>query len=390
MTHRKTRLLLVAEATAGGTRRHLFDLVAGLDRDRYEIAVLCSSLRDPDFQNDVAQFKARGIAVHDVPMVRSIRHPIYDLTALRAMRALLQDAPFDLVHTHSAKAGFLGRLAVRLGARRRTRVLHTAHVFPFQMRVAAPVRLGYWLLEKMAARWTDRFLCVCHAEKRAAVHWRLARPDRFTVIHNGLSIDPRLALAPAARAAQRRRLGYGPDDFVVGNLGRLAPQKGLVHLLEAVHQWTARPASLRLLLVGDDGQERERIRMLARRWGLDSILRILPARDNPAELYSVFDLFVMPSLWEGLPYGLLEAMAARLAIVASHVGGIPEAIRHQENGWLVPPAQPARLAEALAHLARNPALCRQLGAKAAETAATQFRIDTMIAQIQTAYDRLAP
>ena len=379
-------ILLMTEATAGGTRRHLFDLVTGLDRNMFAPSILCSTLRDPAFQTDIERFKELNIPVRIVTMHRDPFHPWRDMAALAAIRRHLDAEPCRILHTHSSKAGFLGRLAARQSART-LRVIHTPHVFPFRMRAPLPLGLLYERLEKTAARWTDQFICVCEEERFDALRRRLAEPDKFTVIRNG--IDQPVATAPDTDAETERaraRFGYRPQDIVIGSVGRFAIQKGFDVLLQAARILAPRLPNMHLFLAGE-GPEQRRIETLARRLGLQSKLRILPPPANPDEIHRLLDIFVLPSLWEGLPYGLLEAMAARKAIAASRTGGVPEAIADNENGLLTPPGHAEALADALNRLAQDPALRKRLGKHAAETVAEKFRLDAMIAKTEQIYDK---
>lgn len=375
-------VLLATEAMAGGTRRHLFDLAENLDRARFRVAVLCSPLRNPRFAEDAARLAALDIPVYQAPMRRNLDRPWRDLAAGLAMTRHLRRHPCDVLHTHSSKAGFLGRWAARRVGRPPCTV-HTPHVFPFRMRAATPLMFLYERLEKMAAGWTDRFICVCEDERRDALRRALAPPRKFVTIHNGIRVRSPAA-SPASGAAERRRLGILPSETLVGGIGRLVPQKGWETLIAAVA--LLRPAHPRLkVVVAGDGPRRRNIEIRLRRRGLDGMMRLLPAPADPEALYGAIDIFVQPSLWEGLPYGLLDAMAAGKAVVATAVGGVPEAVEDGRSGILTPPAQPAALADALAELLAHADRGAQMGRCASQRVAQAFRLEDMIAQTEDVY-----
>jgi glycosyltransferase involved in cell wall biosynthesis len=369
----RIRVLQILEATTGGTRRHLVDLARHLDPTRFELHLAVSTRRDPDFLDDLRLLRERGLEATVVPMLRAIR-PWHDLPAFLRLRRLIAALRPDIVHTHSSKAGFLGRLAARqVGT---PAVVHTPHVFPFQMAVSPALQALYRVLERRAARWADRIACVCEQERREALRLRIAAPDRLVVIPNGVEapIEPP---TPADRLTQRRALGLAPDGLVVGMVARFTRQKGHADLLAALPAVFRREPGARVVLVGDGELRAALERDIAAR-GFRGQVTIVGAREDAARCYPAFDVTALPSLWEGMPYALLDAMAHGSAIVATTVGGVPEAIKDGQSGLLVPPSAPDRLADALTALLADPALRARLGEAARRTVQKQFRLPEMI------------
>lgn len=360
----------ILEATTGGTRRHLRDLVTGLDPACFRQTVIASTLRDTGFQDDIELFRSRGIAVHCVPMLRRPA-PFADAMAARRILRLLRELAPDVVHTHSSKAGFLGRWAAhRAGIRKR---IHSPHVFAFEMKVPAPVRGGYRLAERLAARWTTMLVCVSAAEGRAAETLGRRRPP-VRVVHNGIDV-------PHGKPAP---LLDGPT-VRVALIGRLCPQKGQDTLAHALLQNPALARSCHVELVGIPATQRlpAAVRTAAES-GLCHIVPPLCPDAMQAYLDSV-DVVVQPSRWEGLPYTLLEAMAAGRCVVASAVGGVPELVADGRNGRLVPPDDTVRLASALAEVADRREDCRAWGQAARETVLRHFRKDVMLEALSQLY-----
>lgn len=376
----RLKVVEILEATTGGTRRHLFDLATHLDPARFSVSVLCSTRRDPAFAADLEEFRERGIPTRVVPMVRAIR-PWADLAALGQIRRYLREQRPDVVHTHSSKAGLLGRLAARQAGV--PRLVHTPHCFAFDMDVGFLRRRLYLRLERWAARFTDRLICVCPAEKASALRHGLAAPDKFTVIENGISL-PAPAADPAAVAALRRDLGLPPKTRVIGVVGRLTRQKGHEHLIRAAPAILRHFPETRFVFVGD-GERRAALAKQAAALGVTRNIVFAGQREDAGRCYPLFDVLAMPSLWEALPYALLEGMAAGRAVVASRVGGVADLLSPGESGLLVPPRAPEALAESICAALAAPELRARLGVNAKRVVAQRCRLDEMVARTAAVY-----
>lgn len=372
------KVLEVLEATEGGTRRHLLDLLDFLPRDRFAVSVACSTRRDPAFFGDIVRLRAGGIPVHAIPMRRSIR-PLSDALACARLVRLMRRGRFDVVHTHSSKAGFIGRLAARAAGV--PRVIHTPHVFPFQMAVSPVLRFCYLQCERLAARFCDRLVCVCPGQRETAL--RLVPPERVAVIENGIGRPP--DADPAARERLRRQLGLRDDDLAAAVIGRFTRQKGHMDFVQAARIVAARVPAARFLLVGD-GPLRGAVERAIASAELQGRFILTGARDDAERLAEAADLVVMPSLWEGLPYGLLEALRAGRAVVASRVGGMADVIRDGVNGLLVAPSCPGDLAAAMLNMLENRERRFIMEQHARETVANRYRLDDMIAAVAALYE----
>lgn len=377
----KIEIAEILEATTGGTRRHLFDLVTGLDPARFHVTVIVSTLRDPLFQGDLERMRARGIGVIDIPMRRAIR-PWHDVCALARIRRRLRQGRFDIVHTHSSKAGFLGRIAARLA--NIPVIIHTPHVFPFLMAGPGFRNRFYAALERLAARYTTRLICVWRDEQKVAEEWRIIPPGRVTVIENGIDGEA-LARGQASPLDCRSRYGVKAGELAVGMIGRFTAQKGHRFLIQAAQRVCESVPGVRFLLIGDGELKSDIQRMIAAR-GMAEQFRLLDQTDDIYSFYPALDLFVLPSLWEGLPYTLLEAMAFRRAVVATRVGGVGDVITDGVDGLLVPPADAYALASAMLALLENPTLRAQLAQAATQTVARRFQKATMLRHITSVYE----
>lgn len=320
----------------------------GLDPSRYESVLVTgtSSGRLLD------QAREHGIEVVVVPELRSPLRPTEDLAALRRLRRLFGARQFDVVHTHSAKAGALGRVAAHsVGV---PRVVHTIHGFPFHDFQGWAPHSAYVSIERRLARITDAFLAVGTNVAVEALRRGLAQPEQLHTI--GPAVDPpSVWLSPQTRARARSLLDLPDDVLVVGTVGRLDYQKAPEHLLEAMSR-LHHPAVL--VWVGD-GELAATAARTAARLGITDRVRLLGHRDDVQQLLPAFDVFAMASRYEGLPCAVVEAQQCGIPVVATAVNAVPDVVIPGETGLLVPPARPDLMARALDHALGHPSQARQ-------------------------------
>ncbi|EWT01724.1 mannosyl transferase [Intrasporangium oryzae NRRL B-24470] len=333
-----------------------------LPRDRYESTLIAGS---GDVLLDAA--REQGVEVIVVPELVSPISPVRDARALSILTELMRGEAFDVVHTHSAKAGVLGRVAAsRSGA---GRIVHTLHGFPWHEFQPAPVRGTYVRIERRLSRITDSYLAVGTAVAVEAVRRRIARPEQIITI--GPAVDaPTVTLSPATRLRARALLGLSEGDLVVGTVGRMDYQKAPEVLLDAIARM-ARPA--RLVWVGG-GPLAETVAARARRLGLGDRVLLLGHREDVPLLLPAFDVFAMSSRYEGLPCAIVEAQACGIPVVATAVNAVPDVVVPGESGMLVAPQDAGQLAAALDFALGHPATA----ARWADTAARRLgeRYDT--------------
>ncbi len=376
------RIAQVIEATTGGTRRHLLDLVNGLDPERFEFHVICATRRDPAFLADIEALRARGITVHIVPMTRAVS-PQKDTAACRQLIRLLRRESYDAVHTHSSKAGVLGRIAARRAGV--PAVIHTPHVFPFDMRSGAAARLLYRAIERRLARWSDRIVCVSRAGMLSAAAAGVAPAGQYDIIPNGVDLEE-LDGRPPQTADRKHELGIPPAAPVVGAVGRLSRQKNFRLLIDAADAVCHTMPEVYFVIVGE-GEERQRLERRIEAAGLRERVLLPGRKEDIYPWYPMFDVFALSSDWEGMPYSLLEAMGCRRPVVATAVGGVAEAIRSGSNGIVVPPHRPRALSAALIDRLRAPAAERQrMGRAARETVGNHFAKQTMLSALENLYE----
>ncbi len=403
------KILHILEATSGGTRRHALDLLPVLQARGAACDLVASPARDPYFARDADELRAHGVVVHEVAMTRGF-DPRCDMDALRQIAAHLRRHRPDIIHCHSTKAGVLGRLA-KLVAAPRTPLVYTPHCLAFDTALPLPQRRAARWLETLLAPLTTHFIAVSRHEEtvlRRAV-LRRASPclpapgsghqgascigknsccqSRVSVIHNGLDMAAFDVLPPMSRA----ELGLHQSDFVIGCFGRLTAQKNQAALIRALPAVRRDVPRARLLLVGG-GEDEEPLRRLARRLNVESGIVWTGEVAEARPLYALCDIVAQPSRWEGCPYSILEAMAARRAIVAAPAGGVPELLcdsgASDTCGTLVKAGRTTELVAQLVALAGDSNKRERLGEAAHARVEDDFRLEQMVTKTVRVYEQV--
>ncbi|MBS3764440.1 MAG: glycosyltransferase [Planctomycetes bacterium] len=355
------KILIAMEGVLGGTLRHLDYLLRHADPEEFEIHLAVSAHRAPHVRADFHRWSEYGWKVHEIPMRRE-PHPSIDFQTLRHVVSLCHEHRFDVVHTHCAKAGFIGRLAARCCG---SPTIHTPHVFPFSHVGKGLERSAYLGLERLAARWTDRFVVLSKYQKNLLIDSMPVDPARAELIPNGLLPDE--WLGPGQREA-RKTLGLPLDGPLALFAGRFRPQKGPDILLGAAEKMRRAREEMKIAMVGEGPMENW-IRSEIRSRGLVERILFRGYSDRMPLYYAASDVVVMPSRAEGMPYVLLEAKAAGRPTIATLVTGMEEFIEHGEDGFLIPPEHPGALASTLQNLLSSPERLRTAG----EAARSGFR-----------------
>lgn len=343
-----------------------------------EVAIEASDPRVVEF------FQSKGFQVDSgLPWAREIS-PVTDARYFLGLFRLLRRHRFDLVQTHTSKSNFVGRLAARAAGV--PIVIGHCHDLYYAIKPQGLRRILYKALEKLAARFQACAIFPDEELRFMAVRDGLAREGRAFTVHNSV---PWLHEPgdKSERARVRGRLRLIPQQVAVSFIGRLAPQKDVPSLLEAWAEIAPKDSHLRLVVVGE-GPERANLERLAARLGIQDSVHFLGFREDVRELLTASDVFVMPSLWEGQPLSLLEAMAAGLPVVATDIKGIRGTVRNEIEAILVAAGNPAELASALERVTSDPALRAKLGEAARKRAEELFDPVFIGQQLRDLYCRL--
>lgn len=370
----RVRVLHVLRPAAGGMRQHVMQLATGLAALGFDAEIAC-----PGDADIVQSALAAGVRVLPVPIVGPLR-PLQDLEAVLVLRAVIREGRYDVIHAHGAKAGLVGRIAAML-ARAPVRIV-TLHNDVLAGSLSGRMRTVFTVVERWLARHTSRVIAVSDALRRSFITDVGVPADKVATVHNGLDLAP--FLENADRASARERLGVPADAVVLGQAARFAPQKGQERLLAAAVPVLERVPGAHLVLAGD-GPLLDPVRRQA---SLTSVAERVHfpgyVTDVPGFL-AALDVFVSAPLSEGLGNAAIEAMATGLPVVSTAVGGVPEVVEDGVTGLLARPGDAEALTDAMARLARDPALRMRLGEAGRERAVEQFSQDRMLERTAAVY-----
>lgn len=378
-------LHVITRLIVGGAQENTLLSVEGLDRLPEFEAVLATGL-DRGPEGDLLDRARRTTRLEIVPELARDISPLADLRALWKLYRLIRRGRYHIVHTHSSKAGVLGRVAAWLAGT--PIVVHTLHSLVFHEYQPWAVNRTYWALKKLCAPLTDHYISVSRLVAEKAVAAGIAPAERFTTIYSGMELDWFLSAGADAQSV-RRELGIPEGAPVVGKIARLFPLKGHDQLFDAIPGIVDRVPGVRFLLVGD-GVLQAHLRERARQGGyLDNLVfaGLVPRERIPAML-SAMDMLVHTSLREGLARVLPQALAMGKPCVSFDLDGASEVVIPGETGFLVRPGDVAGLQESIVRLLADAGLRARLGANGRTRVDPAFRAEIMVAEIAEVYRRL--
>ncbi len=384
-------LYLITKADVGGAQKYVSDLARNLPQDRFEAKIVYGG-KDLRWLSNATRpwllFANDWLAIAEI------------------VRLLKREQP-DVLHLNSSKAGVLGAIAAEIyrvkspdrsrGAdrgrlqSRPLKVVFTAHgwVFNPTNALSFPVRWFYIALHMFTARFQDAIICVSEYDAALARQLHIAPDQKITMIHNG--IDPSLPFLSKEKAREeilsksniKRRMS-NVGEVWIGSIGRLVKEKNYETFIRAAAQ-TPRGA---FFIIGD-GPELLKLKVESQKSKVSDRFFFIPPSGDDARYLKAFDMFVMSSIKEGLPYILLEAMAAELPIIVTEAGGIPEIIKSHENGIMVTQRDPAQLAHAITGLLANPSIAREIEKTAHDAVRHSFNLRTMVKKTEEVYEKIA-
>jgi glycosyltransferase involved in cell wall biosynthesis len=370
----------------GGPAIHVTNLAAGLETRGYHTTLVAGSLaRGEDSMAFLAE--RLGVSVVSIPDIQREISLVPDARSVLRVAALIRRTRPHILHTHTAKAGVIGRAAaLAAGPARPPLVVHTFHGHVLKG-YFDPVRTAFFRhIEHTFARSSDALVAVSPEVRDELVALGVAPREKFTVVRLGIPLDERLG-DETSDADYRHLYGIGPDAFVVGWVGRMTAVKDTDAVLQIVRALRDRGVDAALCMVGD-GPDRERLEELAHELGIARSCFFVGYQPDVAGFYRLFDAFLLPSVNEGTPVSAIEALAAATPVVANRVGGVPDVVRDGLDGFLVAAGQVEEAAEKLALLAGDPDLRKRLGESGRERVLARYSVGRLVDDVDRLYRAL--
>ena len=367
-------MLQLFEAKDGGVPEHVRALTAGLEERHQTVTV--GGPPDAALRSTFERMQSRYVPLS---LVGDMFAPIKDARAGAGILRLMRAEPFDLIHVHGLKPALLGRaLAIARGLP----VVYTPNCFVYRSRLLRPsptaqARSRLVLAAERVLGRRTHLVAVSHEEREAAIDDGVVPPARAHLVHNGVA--PQLDAAPHAGL-----LAFKGDQPLLGFVAGMREQKGLPTLLDALESLATRGGAPRFAIVGN-GPLAEEVRLRVERGPLAPTTIVLPFEGRPEPYLAALDAMVLPSYWEGLPISVLEAMAMGLPVVATAVGGTPEAVAHGATGFIVPPHDVQALAWRIEEVAADPERAALMGEAGRAEAERHFGVDLMVDKLLALY-----
>jgi len=354
-----------------------------LDPAAYDVRLIFGETLHPSARTQVFLIDFTGKVVI-IPQLKRKVNLLHDLQAFIKLYVLFRREKFDIVHTHTAKAGALGRFAAFLSGR--PVIIHTPHGHNFYGYFPKIGSFCIVLIEKFLACFTDRIIALTELEKIDFIKFRAAAAQKLSVIHQGLELG-RYVQARSNTGALREAFGIGQDERVVGMIGRLEPVKGPDYFIEAAALIAAKNKKIKFIIAGE-GSLKEKLKARAGELGIHDKVIFTGWREDVPEILALLDVLVLPSLNEAVGMVLLEAGAAGVAVVAAKVGGVPEIVRDQQTGLLVPAGSLDGIARAVNELLSDHQKRQAMGQAAAAWVEGKFKAEDMAGDLSGLYQEL--
>jgi glycosyltransferase involved in cell wall biosynthesis len=372
-------LHLITNFSLGGAQDYLYNVVQGLDRNIFDIYIAGR------FEGEWIE-RFQGINGAKVLNIKTLNRDISifkDIKAIFEIYHLIKKYKIQIIHTHSSKAGIIGRTSAFLAKARL--IIHTVHGYPFHDFMPLWQKYSFIFIEKIVSKFTDGLIFVSEKDKRTGYQFGITAKRFNETIYNPIDYSP--FINTTNRDETRKYFGFEDTNYVIGFTGRFSEQKAVDNLVDAFAEVNKLEPQTRLLLVGD-GSLKEKITKQIQQLGLTKLVNITGFRNDVPTLLKAMDIFVMTSLWEGLSRSLIEAMYAKLPIVATDVGGTSDAVQHQITGLLVKPKNIEEIKRAIIEFIDNPEKANLLSQEGHKWSISNFEITRMQNKINNLYIKL--
>jgi glycosyltransferase involved in cell wall biosynthesis len=378
------RILLVS-TTSLTAHTFLLPLAQYLREHGHEVSFACSPESFGDAPSRVSEIRSAGFLLHEIPFSRKIR-PIDDLRALWKLKRLIQAQNYDLVHTQTSKAGYIGRFAATMA--KCPVVVHTAYDFFFRAYESGLRRRVFMWLEKIAAPFCDVILFISEAVREESLRCQIKEADSSIYVGHGIDVG-RFKEFRADRSRVRAHYGIDKGDLLIGNVGRLVHNKGIDTFLRAA-ALVSRKYPHTQFIIGGDGPLRNKLEILATTLGIGARTQFvghLTETEDVMKLMLSLDIFVLPTRREGLGVVYLEAMALQCPVVGSRISPVTEVVKDGKTGVLAAVDDPEAFAEAIFLLIENSDLTKRMGTEGVIHVEREFDQEKVFQRIENVYEK---
>lgn len=370
-------LFVITKLELGGAQKQLLSLIKHLDKERFNLFLFTSSygLLVKEAQAII------GLSLYKSKYLEREINPLKDLLALLEIISFIRKNHIQILHTHSSKAGILGRAAA-LFTKVKV-VIHTVHGWSFNDYQPRVKRLFFIWLERLSARFSDKLIVVSDYDRQKGLDNHIGSENKYSLIRYGVDY----AEFNIKDQNIREELGINPNDLVVGMVACFKPQKSPQDFIRLAFLTGQNIANVKFILVGD-GTLRSRIERLINKFNLRNKIILTGWRNDIPRILSAIDAFVLTSLWEGLPIAVLEAVASSKPIVATNTGGISEIVIENKSGFLAKPKDVSGLSERLSILLKDKLLRDYIADNAGKSLGPDFEIENTAGQTEQLYEDL--
>ena len=372
----KIKLLhIITHLPIGGAQDNTLYTIELLNKKKYDISLCCN------FSGELVERakKIKDIKLINIPNLSRDVNLINDTRAFLALYKIIKKEDYDIIHTHSSKAGFLGRIASKIN--KVPIIIHTVHGFPFNDFMNFFKKNFYILIEKLLANWTDVLITVSNLNKKKIIDLGISKKDKIYNIYSG--IDLKIFDRKNDRSF-KKELKLGDNEILIGAVGRLSGQKDPITLISAFDLVNKKFPDAHLVFVGD-GPLRNKITKMIKKLKLTSKVHLIGNIHNTWPVYHSLDLFVMSSIYEGLGRSITEALSCGVPVVCTAVEGVPEIIKNGETGFLVEPRDIEGLANSIIYSLQNLSVAKKIALEGRKFVHKNFDVNKMVQEIDSVY-----
>ncbi|MCM8791931.1 MAG: glycosyltransferase family 4 protein [Candidatus Omnitrophica bacterium] len=371
-------LYVITKLELGGAQKQLLELIRNLDKERYRVYLFTAKegllIKEAESIESVKIIKSRYLE-------RPI-NPFKDTVAFIELYSFIRKNRFQIVHTHSSKAGILGRVAAKVAAVKN--IIHTVHGWPFHR---YQNKIIYWIfiwLERITSFFTAKIIVVSNYDRKKGLKYKIGTPDKYTLINYGIDYSE-FKRRPALEL--KEQLKINKDQPLIGMIACFKPQKGIFDFIKVAQRVSFSFPEAKFVLVGD-GALKPKIERFIQRLNLEDKIILLGWRRDIAEILSIIDIFLLTSRWEGMPISVLEAKASKKPVIVTDTGGVSEIMRDSVDGFLVPCGNIELISERVLILLKDKELRENMGRESEGSLDNRFSFAFMIKAIDNLYSQI--